>query len=167
MNFGKTEQVFDELRQEDDGYWCGKQTLDFGGNTYTIDILIHGEEEEEITQRQKKAFQCFMEKWPELQEKLIEALIEYYNEEQRFSYGPDDEEELAEWWPEIETKEALLQAVTLETIVVARDFMMKDARYIYLLFSRTWGGEDLDDNGIGVCYINEEIDEIAYKDIAF
>ena len=37
----------------------------------------------------------------------------------------------------------------------------------YLLFSRKWGGEDLDDNGIGVCYINEEIDEIAYKDIAF
>ena len=108
-----------------------------------------------------------MEKWPELQEKLIEALIEYYNEEQRFSYGPDDEEEAAEWWPEIETKEALLQAVTLETIVVAWDFMMNDGRCIYLLFSRTWGGEDLDDNGIGVCYINEEINEIAYKDIAY
>lgn len=137
-----TEQVFDGLRQED-GYWCGKQTLDFGGSTYTVDILIHSEEEEVITQRQKKAFQCFMEKWPELQAKLIEALIEYYNEEERFSYGPDDEEEAAEWWPEIETKEALLQAVTLETIVVAWDFMMKDGRCIYLLFSRTWGGEIL------------------------
>ena len=81
--------------------------------------LIHGEEEEEITKEQKKAFQCFMEKWPKLQEKLIEALIEYYNEEQHFSYDPDDEEELAEWWSEIETKEALLQAVKFATFIIA------------------------------------------------
>lgn len=47
-----------------------------------------------------------------------EALIKYYNEEEYYSYGPDDEEEVAEWRPEIKTKEALLQAVTLETIVV-------------------------------------------------
>ena len=32
-----------------------------------------------------------------------------YNEGERFAWGPDDEKEFAEWWPEIETKEALLQ----------------------------------------------------------
>lgn len=102
-----------------------------------------------------------------LQTKLVESLIKYYNEKERFSYGPDDEKELAEWWPEIETEDALLQAITLETIIVPEDFMMSQGRCIYLLFSRIWGGEDFDDNGIGVCFINEEIDEIAYKDIAF
>lgn len=74
---------------------------------------------------------------------------------------------MSAWWPKIETKEALLQVVKLETIVVAEDFMMEDGRYIYLLFSRSWGGEDLDDNGIGVCFVNEEIIEIGHKDIAF
>ena len=44
-----------------------------------------------------------------------------------------------EWWSEIETKEALLQAVTLETIVVAADFLMDEGRRIYLLCLRTWG----------------------------
>lgn len=102
-----------------------------------------------------------------MNEKLIEALIGYYNNEERFSYGPDSEEETSAWWPKIETKEALLQAVKLETIVVAEDFMMEDGRYIYLLFSRSWGGEDLDDNGIGVCFVDEKITEIGYKDIAF
>lgn len=58
-------------------------------------------------------------------------------------------------------------AVILETIVVAWDFMLEDSRCLYLLFSRTWGGDDSDDNGIGVCCINEEIKEIAYKDMAF
>lgn len=136
-----------------------------------VDLLIEqSREESEITEKQHEAFEYFYKKWPELQPKLIEALITYYNEEERFAWGPDDEEEFAEWWPEIETKDALLQAVTLETIVVPWDFTMtevKGGRYIYLLFSRSWGGEDLDDNGIGVGFLNEEIDEIAYKDIAF
>ena len=47
------------------------------------------------------------------------------------------------------------------------DFQPKDPICIYLLFSRTWGGKDYDDNGIGVCLINEKTDEIAYKDIAY
>lgn len=158
-----TDEVFGKLIQED-GCWEGKNTLDFGGSNYLVEILIFGEEVKEI---QRSAFKCFMDKWSDLQDKLIDALIKYYNEDERFSYGPDDEEEAAEWWPEINTREALLQAVTLETIVVSEDFLMENGRRIYLLFSRAWGGEDLDDNGIGVCYINEEIEEIAYKDIAF
>lgn len=160
-----TDQVFGELRY-DDGWW-GKQTLEFCGKLHTVDVLIHSDEEKTVSPKQKKTYECFLKKWPTLQTDLIEALIKYYNEEERFSYGPDDEAEAAGWWPEIDTKEALLQAVMLETIVVAWDFMLEDSRCLYLLFSRTWGGDDPDDNGIGVCYINEEIKEIAYKDMAF
>ena len=162
-----TDQVFGELRYEGDYGWWGKQTLEFGGNLHTVDILIHDDGEKVVSPKQKKTYDCFLKKWPVLQEDLIEALIRYYNEKERFSYGSDDEMEAAEWWPEIKTKEALLQAVALETIVIAWDFMLEDNRCLYLLFSRTWGGEDLDDNGIGVCVQNEEIVEIAYKDIAF
>lgn len=162
-----TDQVFGELRYEGDYGWWGKQTLEFGGNLHTVDILIHDDGEKVISPKQKKTYECFLKKWSVLQEDLIEALIRYYNEKERFSYGSDDEMEAAEWWPEIKTKEALLQAVALETIVIAWDFMLEDNRCLYLLFSRTWGGEDLDDNGIGVCVQNEEIVEIAYKDIAF
>lgn len=156
--------VFGEINQEDGG-WHGEYQLDFGGAVCSVEILIRSEDE--IAESQRDAFQCFIEKWPDLNEKLIEALIGYYNNEERFSYGPDSEEEMSAWWPEIETKEALLQTVKLESIVVDEDFMMEDGRYIYLLFSRSWGGEDLDDNGIGVCFVNEEITEIGYKDIAF
>ena len=161
-----TDQSFGELTQEGDYGWWGKQTLDFGKNVCSVDILIHGGEDE-ITQRQRMAFENFIKKWPTLQETLMGALIKHYNEEERFSYGPEDEAEMEEWWPEIKTKEDLLQAVTLETIVVAPGYEQENKRSIYLLFSRTWGGEDLDDNGIGVHYVNEEIDEIGYKDMAF
>ena len=160
------DQTFGEISPDASGGWRGEQLLNFGENVCSVEVLVRGEETE-ITENQRNAFQCFMEKWPDLYEKLFEALIGYYNNEERFSYGPDDEKEMSVWWPEIETKDALLQAVKLETIVVAEDFMMEDGRYIYLLFSRSWGGEDLDDNGIGVCFVNEEITEIGYKDIAF
>lgn len=149
---------------EDDSGWRGKQTLDFGGKAIEVDVFVQGEE---ITEKQNEAFTCFMEKWTLFQTELIEALIRYYNEKERFSYGPDNEKEKEEFWPEIETKESLLKAVSLETIVVAEDFLMDKGRCIYLLFSKNWGGIDLDDNGIGVCCINEKITEFGYKDIAF
>ncbi len=108
-----------------------------------------------------------MEKWTLFQTELIEALIRYYNEKERFSHGPDNEKVKEEFWPEIETEESLLKTVALETIVVVEDFLMDEGRRIYLLFSKGWGGIDLDDNGIGVCGIDEKITEIGYKDIAF
>lgn len=162
-----TDQTFGELRQEDNYGWWGKQALDFGGESYPVQILIRGGyKTDEITQLQRTTFEEFIKKWPTLQDDLIEAIIKYYYEDQYRTYGPEDEEELKEWWPELKTKEALLQAVTLEMIVVPPD-RGRDKRSIYLLFSRIWGGEDLDDNGIGVHYVNEEIDEIGYKDMAF
>lgn len=47
------DQVFGELRYEDGLGWWGKQTLEFGGNQCTVDVLIH-DEEKEISQKQKK-----------------------------------------------------------------------------------------------------------------
>ena len=62
-----------------------------------------------------------------------------------------------------------MQAVSIESIVIPKQDIMdiKGGRYIYLLFAKTWGDVDWDDNGIGVGLLNEEIDEIAHKDIAF
>lgn len=168
-----TDPAFGELVEDvfsPYGGWSGKLTMDFGGTTRSIALHIQQSDEEfAITQLQIQSYQHFMEKWPTLQPKLIDALIKYYNEVERFAWGPDNEEEFAKWWPEIETREALLQAVTLESVVIPWDFTMaevKCGRYIYLLFSKAWGGEDTEDNGIGVGFLNEEIDEIAYKDIA-
>lgn len=165
-----TDKVFGELKKvgEECGWkWQGKCTVDFGGRAQEVDLLIQGEEQTRVLKRQRDAFTLFLEKWPDLQEEVICALIKYYNEEERFSYGPQDREESKKWWPEIETKEALLQAVTLESILVPDGYMLEEERRIYLLFSKKWGGEDTDDNGIGVCFTDEEIEEIGYKDMAF
>lgn len=40
-------------------------------------------------------------------------------------------------------------------------------RGVYVLFNRDWGGEDYDDNGVAVSIVNECVDEVGYKDIAY
>lgn len=168
-----TDSVFGELAEDvfgPFGGWSGELTMDFGGTARSIALHIQQSDGEGvITPLQIQSYQRFMEEWPSLQPKLMDALIKYYNEEERFAWGPDNEEEFAAWWPEIETREALLRAVSLEAMVIPWDFTMEEVkcgRYIYLLFSKAWGGEDTEDNGIGVGFLNEGIDEIAYKDIA-
>lgn len=75
-----TDKILDELK-EADAYswkWQGKLTIDFYGKICDVDLLVQGNRQNEITERQKEAFRCFMEKWPELQENLLNALLKYY-----------------------------------------------------------------------------------------
>lgn len=162
------DDVFGQLTYDDEywGDWYANISLDFGGKTYSVGLLVN-DSDEKIVDSQREAYARFTEQWPKLQPLLLEELLRYYNEEERDSYGPDDEEENAEWWPEIETPEAMAQAVTPEMIVVPADFMQEEGRRVYLLFHRIWGGEDLDDNGVAAAFLNEEIEEIGYKEMAF
>ena len=164
-----TDVVFGQLNDEEGIGWNGKVTIQFGGRQYETPLMIQVDEDEgtDVTDAQRNAFACFMDKWDSIEPLLVEALIDYYNNEEKFSYGPDDDDEAALWWPDINTYEELVNAVTPETIIIPPDFLMDDRRKVFLLCDRTWGGEDLDDNGIGVCFIDEQIAEIGYKDIAF
>ena len=159
------DEVFGHISYDDDDSWSGTFPLEFGGTWHNLYLLV--QVDEDITDVQRQALQCFDDKWEAIEPLLVEALIKYYNQEEKYSYGPDNEEQAAPWWPDINTYEELINAVTPETIVILPDYLMETGRRIYLLFDRTWGGEDLDDNGIGVCFINEKIAKIGYKEIAF
>ena len=164
-----TDVLFGQLNYEDYLGWSGKMSLVFGEKPYDIAILIQVDEdkETEITNAQRQAYTCFMEKWNSIEPVLVESLINYYNQQEKYSYGPEDEEEAALWWPDINSYEELVINVTPETVIIPPDYLLDKGRRIYLLFDRKWGGDDLDDNGIGVCFLNEQISEIGYKDIAF
>lgn len=163
--------VFGLLKEEEGYGWTGQLVLEFGGVPRQVELTIpKSGEEGSITPCQRESFEAFWNQWPQLQPKVLDALIRYYNEEERFVWGPDDPEEFARWWPEIETHEAMYQQITLTGLVIPRDFVMKrvkEGRCVYLLFERAWGGEDLDQNGVGVCCKNEEVDEVGYQTIAF
>lgn len=163
--------MFDEVFGEviyDYGYTANK-TIDFFGESIEIEVLINTDEEGEIRCVQRDAYNALMENWEEMQEKIVAAILQYYNEEEKGAYGPDDEDEFDEWWPEIDDEEEMAKKLHLETIVVPADYIMeyKGENPIYILFSRDWGGEDGDENGVAVLIEDGEVSEVGYKDIAY
>ena len=167
-----TDQIFGELDFDDCGYWNGRVKLDWFGEEREVGLMVDScyESQTEISHHQREAYLAFLEKWPELQEAVVQEIIRYYNEEERFAYGPDDPEEFAAWWPEIETVEEMRKWVTLEMVVLPSDGIMRNVydgkRCLYLLFSRDWA-EDPNNNGVGIQLLDEEITGSGYQSIAF
>jgi len=110
-----------------------------------------------------------MQNWEEMQHKIASAILQYYNEQEKGAYGPDDEDEFAEWWPDISSEDELVGKIHLDSIVIQEEYLMESngENPIYILFNRDWGGEDLDDNGVAVLIEDGEVSEVGYKDIAF
>ena len=104
------DEVFGHISYDDDDSWSGTFPLEFGGTWHNLYILV--QVDEDITDVQRQALQCFDDKWDAIEPLLVEALIKYYNQEEKYSYGPDDKEEAALWWPAINTYEELVNAVT-------------------------------------------------------
>jgi len=166
-----TDTTFGEL-DFDGCYWSGHISLDFFEEEKRLGLMIDSSfgEQTEISDLQHETCRSFLEKWLGLQEAVIQEVIRYYNEEERFAYGPDDPKEFAAWWPKIETVEEMRKWITLETVVIPSDGIMQDVydgkHCIYLLFSREWA-EDPNNNGVGIQLLDEEITEIGFQNIVF
>lgn len=165
--------MYDEIFGEvifDYGYMAKKE-ITFFGETQEIEILIGAKENEEIAQIQRDAYEELMDNWSEMQHKIAKAILQYYNEEEKGAYGPDeeDEDEYAEWWPDIDSEEELVVKIHLDAIRIKKEHLMnrRGKNPIYVLFDRDWGGEDYDDNGVAVFIEDGEVSRVGYKDIAF
>lgn len=158
------DEVFGEVTFEC-GYGCSaRKEISFFGDTREIEICINAEEDEEITQGQRDAYTALTSDLEEIQSKIARAILEYYNGEEKGAYGPDDPDEFAEWWPDIESEEEMAENLHLDTIIIWSEFHGKNP--VYVLFDRDWGGEDLEDNGVSVGIVDGEVMEVGYKDIA-
>lgn len=153
-------------------YDCGyvaKKEIAFWGENQEIEVRIDAEEEEVITQSQRDTYKALMQNWEEMQHKIANAILQYYNGEEKGAYGPEDEEEFDKWWPDIDSEEELAKRIHLDAIIIPTDYIMenKGENPIYVLFDRDWGGEDLEDNGVAVFIEDAEVTEVGYKYIAF
>ena len=128
----------------------------------TVDIIIQVDDEDEgIAEIQYEAYEAFKTNVTDIQKEIAEKIIEFYNNEEKGSYGSEED------WPDIETVDDLLPLIHVDSIVIPNDYLMDDGRTIYVLFNRDWGGEDYDDNGVAVRIVDETVEEAGYKDIAF
>jgi hypothetical protein len=163
------DEVFGEIEYDEDTGYTGHTTLTLGGTEQTVEVLIGCDDDEEISQFQRDAFEALLKGWDEMQHKIASAILEYYNEEEKGAYGPEDEAEFESWWPDIDTEKELLKKIHLDSIVIGSEYVMESygKNPLYVLFNRDWGGEDTEDNGVAVLIEDGEVTEVGYKDIAF
>ena len=163
-----TDETFGEIEYDEESGYIGHTALTFGETEQSVEVLI-GCDDEEISQFQRDAFKALIEGWDELQHKIAVAILEYYNEEEKGAYGPEDEAEFEAWWPDIDTEEELVKMLHLDSIVIESEYVMEShgENPVYILFNRDWGGEDTEDNGVAVLIEDGEVTEVGYKDIAF
>ena len=82
-----------------------------------------------------------LQDWDELQYKIAAAILQYYNDEEKGSYGPEDEDEFKEWWPDINSEEEMMENIHLDSIIIESEYVMesKGENPVYILFNRDWG----------------------------
>ena len=162
------DEVFGEVIFDYNGYVTKKEII-FAGEKLRVDVRITVGEDETIMQVQRDAYQELLQNWEIMQHKIVIAILKYYNEKEKGAYGPDDLEELAEWWPDIDSEEELVKKIHLDMIIVPADYIMdiKGENPVYILFDCDWGGEDLEDKGVAVLIEDGDVSEVGYKDIAY
>ena len=71
---------------------------------------------------EKNALYCkrLIDKWtPQLENEMLEAFIRLYYDDMYEQWGPDDEEESKEYWPEIKTPEDLVDFIGTDVVLYA------------------------------------------------
>ena len=161
------DEIFGELEYENNYGYYKMVKLNFFGEEQEVKIFIESYNSREISERQYETYKLFMKNIKQIEDDIISNLLKYYNGEEKYAYGPDDEEENKKWWPEINTKEDMIKNIHFDEIRILDSFILKNERCIYVLFNRDWGGPDTDDNGVAVEIKNEKVTSVGYKDIAY
>ena len=149
------EKIFDTF--EFDGAWFGEMKLNFAGKDYEIEIQIDGYDEDEMPEDGKAALVSFVENMDEALPAIKDSLFEYYHERKKeYGYDENDEE-----YPDYETFEQVLETLELLQITVP-DQEDYSERAIGLVFDCGWDEEE----GVGICLLGNEVDEIGIQGIA-
>lgn len=138
--------------------WSKYCSLSFCGKESQIALMIAGDDDGEFENGQYEAYKEFIAKWPFIQDKIAEKILEYYLKKRK-ELGYDDEP--CEEYPEIEDVSQLLGHIDFTGIKVPFADIY-GGRSIGLCFDCTWDEE----NGVGVRLNNEEVIKIGYQDIA-
>ena len=152
-----TDPVFRNLEYEYG--WNGTIEFNCFGRTEEVSLTISGEEDTPVTDHQRDSFKAFLETWDKIMDDVAEAIGKYYIS-LREELGYDREYNIC--YPPVELPSDVLGMISLDQMVIPDDGIY-DGRCVCFAFSCSWD----DENGIGIRFLNEMIDEIGYQDIAF
>ncbi|KMP36559.1 cytoplasmic protein [Bacillus cereus] len=148
--------VFGEL--EFNNYdWIGYKNIEFFGNEVKVALIVRGEDDGQFEEEQYMAYNFLIERWQQLQQSILEPILDYYKQK-RYELGYDVK--FNENYPLIETTTQIIEKITLVGIFVPDNDLI-DFLDIGLTFECTWDME----NGLGLCFVKDEVTEVGYQDV--
>ena len=140
------------------GAWYGKEEVEFNGQQAVIDIQIDGYDDVVIPRKSQNALLNFLDTLNDKTYIIAEAVFKYY-QERREELGYSDEMNID--YPEIREATSILDMLTLIGITIPdQDGYTEEA--VSLVFNCTWDKE----NGVGICFVGQNIVEVGFQDIA-
>ena len=137
----------------------GNLEYEYGWNG-TVEIDCFGKMEEiDLTEQQRSSYKAFMAAWSSIMDDVALAIAKYYIS-LRKELGYD--QEYNSCYPPIDHPSDVLGMISLDQMVIPDDGIY-DGRCVCLAFSCSWD----DENGLGIRFLDEKIDEIGYQDIVF
>lgn len=160
-------EIFRNLEYTDDYGFEGQVSFKIFGLRSSVRLHICTDDDT-IAASQDASFTELVNNLDVIEERIANAVLEYYNSSEKDSYGPDDENQMKLWWPDINTAAEMKQHLSCDFITVFyTDTDAPDERIqIGIGFNRDWGGEDLEDNGVAVIIQDGFVKEVGFKDIA-
>ena len=152
-----TDPIFGNMEYEYG--WNGTVKIDCFGRTEEIALALSGEEDSPITEYQYSSFKAFMDAWEQIMDHTADAIREYYIS-LREELGYDKEDNAG--YPPLDKTSEVLKLISLDMMVIPEEGIF-DGRCVCLAFSCSWDEE----NGLGIRFINEAVDEIGFQDLAF
>ena len=139
--------------------WNGETTLDWFGETISVDLVVSGEEDEEIDSLQCESYEKFKLSWNSIKYSILESVLSYYiNLRSELGYDDNSNDD----YPEISNVEDIKNRITLDSIILPLSEVY-DGRSIAIAIHCEWDAE----NGLGIILVNEEVFDVGYQDIAF
>ncbi len=151
------DKVFGEIEYEYG--WNGKIQLNCFGKKQSVDLIISGEIDHEFDSWQYDSFHFFIHNWDNMQNEMKKSIYEYYCQ-LRIELGYDDGSNAD--FPNIHHVDDIVRLIQIDALVIPVSGIYEE-RCVNLALSCIWDEE----NGLGIRFINEMIDDIGYQDIAF
>ncbi len=151
----KNDEVFGEILY-DGFYWAAKKDISFFTQKSDVDVLISvDDEEDEILEEQQQAYSKLWENWEDIQQEILEAVFEYYKEEQEvWDYSEED------GYPSGDSAEELIETLSMRIVHIYKP--REDKRRVSIVFEADWD----ESSGVGVVLVDEEVVEAGPRDIA-
>ena len=139
--------------------WFGKITVNTNNTSKEISVRIIDDLDDlgKLPQAGKDALEFFIDNYEEYKKAILEAVYDYYDY-RKSAWGGDDPDDPK--YPDVKNAEEVYEMMTLSSIIIGYKYN-PGKHDIHFIYDCTF-----EEEGVGICMTNLNVDEIGIQGIA-